>query len=71
MCAARVRDALAPLATVRAVDVDSDADMATVRVDADSEACEGAVNRALLEASENGHSYRVKPGSWRIEPATS
>ncbi len=30
---------------------------------------EADVNRALLEASHgSGHAYRVKPGSWHLEP---
>jgi copper chaperone CopZ len=65
-CAARVRDALAPLTTVHSVEVDADADAATVRVDPDAEISEAAVNRALTDASHgSGHVYRVKPGSWR------
>jgi hypothetical protein len=65
-CAVRVRDALTPLATVHAVDVDAEADLATVRVGQDGDLSEDAVNRALSEASRGaGHSYRVKPGSWR------
>jgi copper chaperone CopZ len=65
-CATRVRDALTPLTTVRAVEVDADEDVATVSLGPDAELSEEAVNRALTEASRgSGHSYRVKPGSWR------
>jgi copper chaperone CopZ len=65
-CAARVRDALAPLTTVRAVEVDAERDVATVSVGPDAELSEETVNRALTEASRgSGHTYRVKPGSWR------
>jgi copper chaperone CopZ len=67
-CAARVREALAPLATVHGVEIDADADTATVRLDDGAKISEQAVNRALREFSEgSGHSYRVKPGSWRLE----
>jgi copper chaperone CopZ len=67
-CAARVRDALAPLASVEAVEIDEAADMATVRVSPDGGLDESAVNGALAEASRGaGHAYRVKPGSWRLE----
>ena len=65
-CAALVREALAPLATVEAVDVDEDANSATVRMAAAGDLYEGAVNAALADASQGvGHAYRVKPGSWR------
>jgi copper chaperone CopZ len=65
-CAERVRNALAPLATVRAVEIDAEADLATVSVGPDAELSEEAVNRALSAASHgSGHAYRVKPGSWR------
>jgi copper chaperone CopZ len=64
-CAARVRDALSPLAAVYAVEIDETADRATVRMD---DAQEGEIATALAGASEgSGHSYRVSPGS--IQPA--
>ena len=63
-CARRVRAALEPLATVETVDVDHDANFATVRVAA-SGLSEQAVNRALEDASAgSGHAYRVRQGSW-------
>lgn len=63
-CADRVREALAPLGTVRELAVYEDADSATVRLA--SVATEADVNRALLEASHgSGHAYRVRPGSWQ------
>lgn len=66
-CAARVRGALEPLAEVEAVEVDKDADAATVR--AVGQLSEDAVNEALLAASHgSGHTYRVRPGSWRVAP---
>jgi copper chaperone CopZ len=70
-CAARVTDALAPLTTVHAVEVDESTDTATVRAAADSDFSEEAVQRALDGASEgSGHSYRLKTGSWRLEAST-
>jgi copper chaperone CopZ len=67
-CATRVRDALAPLASVESVEVDEAADTATVRVSPDGELLQSAVDRALADASRSaGHAYRVKPGSWRSE----
>ena len=63
-CAALVRDALEPFGTVETVEIDEAADEATVRLV--GEASEEAVNGALAEASAGvGHTYRVRPGSWR------
>ena len=63
-CARLVRGALEPLATVESIEVDEDADAATVRLT--GEATEDDVNLALAAASEgSGHEYRVRPGSWR------
>lgn len=63
-CAARVRQALAPLATVDDVRIDEQADVATVSLSATSIAEDDAV-AALREASVgSGHDYRIKPGSW-------
>ncbi|HEY4621882.1 MAG TPA: heavy-metal-associated domain-containing protein [Gaiellaceae bacterium] len=68
-CAARVRGALAPLAAVDGIEIDEDKDTATVRLAPGTDATEVDVNRALLEASHgSGHVYRVKPGSWHLEP---
>jgi copper chaperone CopZ len=65
-CAARVRTALAPVATVEAVDVDAAADEAVVRLRSATGLSQEAVTSALAKASEGaGHAYRVKPGSWR------
>jgi copper chaperone CopZ len=67
-CAARVREAITPLAAVESVEIDEAADMATVRVFPAGELLESAVNGALAEASHGaGHAYRVKPGSWRLD----
>lgn len=64
-CAARVRGALEPLAEVEGIEVDEQADEATVR--AAGELSEDAVNAALLAASHgSAHAYRVRPGSWRV-----
>jgi cation transport ATPase len=63
-CAARVRGALEPLAEVVAIEVDEQADAATVRAAGDLS--EDAANNALQAASHgSGHTYRVRPGSWQ------
>src|SRR6266508_3326702 len=63
-CAQRVRNALAPLADVREIAIDEDADSATVHA-AGAGLSEDAVNRALAAASQgSGHTYRVREGSW-------
>lgn len=63
-CATRVREALSPLATVHAVEIEETADVASVRMDA---ATQDDVARALASASAgSGHEYRVRPGSWRF-----
>jgi len=67
-CAALVRDALEEVATVLDVTVDEEADRATVRLEASS-LSSGQVDRLLREASPEGHSYRVLPGSWRSSGA--
>lgn len=65
-CATRVRDALSPLGSVVAIEVDEDADLATVEALPASGVTEERVNAALLEASAgSGHAYRVRPQSWR------
>jgi hypothetical protein len=67
-CATRVRDALSAVATVHAVDVRADEDLAAVRVSPSGNLSESEVNRLLGEASAGaGHAYRVKPGTWRRE----
>lgn len=68
-CAALVEEALAPLAEVRAIKVDEEADSAAVRLVSSPELSEIVVDRALAEVSPDAdHSYRVKPGSWSIAP---
>ncbi len=68
-CAARVRGALDPLAGVASIEIDEKADAAMVRLVPRTDATEETVNRALLKASHgSGHVYRVKPGSWHLEP---
>ena len=62
-CAGRLREALSPLATVTSIEIDENADAATVRVDGDVD--EERANAALAAASRgSGHTYRVRPGSW-------
>jgi hypothetical protein len=63
-CAELVREALSPLGTVGEIEIDEEADSATVRLASDASVDD--VNRALLEVSHgSGHAYRVKPGSWQ------
>ena len=65
-CADRVRDALAPLGVVEAVEVDEGSDTASVVLAPKSEPDQAVVDEALAEASAGaGHLYRVRPGSWR------
>ena len=65
-CAARVRAVLEEIAVVDAVDVDEDADVASVRLHSPQALAEETVASALREASAgSGHEYRVRPGSWR------
>jgi copper chaperone CopZ len=65
-CASRVRSALAPLGAVQEIAIDEQADAATVRVA--GPISEDAVSDALASASEgSGHTYRVRPGSWRVD----
>jgi hypothetical protein len=67
-CATRVREALTPLVTVHAIEIDAERDRATVRVDPEPAISESDINRVLGEASAgSGHSYRVEPGSWRFD----
>ena len=68
-CAALVREALAPIAEVQAIDVDESADCATVRVAHSDGLSQEAVDSVLRNASSAaGHDYRVKSGSWRSDP---
>ena len=63
-CAARVRDALAGIARVEAVEIDEEADTALVRVVAD-EISQCQIEVALeMASSRSGHEYRVRQGSW-------
>ena len=65
-CAERVLAALAPLATIRRVEIDEESDTATLIVSAAPVLAETAVNAALADASaDSGHAYRVRLGSWR------
>jgi copper chaperone CopZ len=66
-CATRVRSALEPLGAVDEVQVDEQADCATVSLVLEAAAGEPEVAAALRAASDgSGHEYRVKPGSWRV-----
>ena len=64
-CAARVRAALEPLATVDAVVIDEKDDAATVVLELRNELTVDQVQNALARASTAaGHTYRVRSGSW-------
>ena len=68
-CAKLVREALEPLGAVDSIEVDEDADVALVRLEAS--VGEDDVNRALTEVSAGaGHAYRVRPGSWFANEST-
>jgi copper chaperone CopZ len=68
-CAQVVREALEPLGTVLAVDVNEAADRATIWLTGTREVAEPEVARVLATAAKGiGHAYRVRPGSWRREP---
>jgi copper chaperone CopZ len=65
-CAARVRAALEPLAVVNEIEVDEQADSATVSLAANQAITERDVQRAMEAASDGaGHAYRVRAGSWK------
>jgi copper chaperone CopZ len=69
-CADRVRRALEEIATVEVVEVDDEADLASVRLESSDLPTEEAVAVALREASSgSGHEYRIRPGSWRVVAA--
>lgn len=66
-CAARVRGALAPLLEISALEVDEMRDAAVITARAAEELPMETVDELLGAASEGaGHTYRVKPGSWRL-----
>ena len=66
-CAARVREALSPFATIVGIEIDESEDVATVEALPRATTTEERINAALLEASGgSGHAYRVKPQSWRV-----
>jgi copper chaperone CopZ len=65
-CADRIRTALEAVATVHAIEIDEEADAASVRLRSPDPISEEAVGRLLSEAAGgSGHEYRVQPGSWR------
>ena len=66
-CAARVRNALAPLLEISALEIDEPRDAAVVVARADRELRIEAIDALLAAASEGaGHAYRVRPGSLRL-----
>lgn len=66
-CAARVRDALAPLFEISGLEIDESRDAAVVTAQAVDEPSVEAIDELLAVASEGaGHAYRVRPGSLRI-----
>ena len=67
-CAARVRDALAPLLEISALEIDESLDAALVRARAVEEPPVERIDELLAAASEGaGHAYRVRPGSLRAD----
>jgi copper chaperone CopZ len=63
-CGKLIGTALSDVGTVESIDIDEDADIATVVLSGPASA--GAVDAALEEASATaGHAYRVRPDSWR------
>ncbi|MEP7334147.1 MAG: heavy-metal-associated domain-containing protein [Actinomycetota bacterium] len=66
-CAARVRGALAPLLEISTLEIDESRDAAVIVARASEEPPVEAVDELLAAASEGaGHTYRVRPGSWRL-----
>lgn len=66
-CAARVRDALAPLLEISAVEIDESLDAAVVTARGAEEPLVETIDELLGVASEGGgHAYRVRPGSLRL-----
>lgn len=66
-CAARVRGALAPLLEISALEIDEARDAALVTARAAEEPPVETIDELLAAASEGaGHTYRVRPGSWRL-----
>ncbi len=66
-CAARVRDALAPLLEISGLEIDESLDAAVVTAQAVEEPPVGMIDELLAAASEGaGHKYRVRPGSLRV-----
>lgn len=62
-CGKLIGTALSRVGTVVSIDIDEDADAATVVLS--GAASRGAVDSALEEASAGaGHAYRVRTGSW-------
>ena len=65
-CAARLRTALAPVATVEEIEIDETADLAAVTLSADGELGVEQIAHALDQASDgSGHTYRLRAGSWQ------
>ena len=63
-CGKLIGAALSRVATVESIDIDEDADTATVVLS--GSAGQGTVDAALEEASTGaGHVYRVRTDSWR------
>lgn len=63
-CGALIEAALSQIAMVESIDIDEDADTATVVLS--SPPSRASVDTALTAASADaGHAYRVRAGSWR------
>jgi hypothetical protein len=66
-CAARLRESLGAVGHVAAVEIDADADTASVRLRANDPVTGDDVDRLLEAASAgSGHSYTRRPATWRV-----
>jgi copper chaperone CopZ len=66
-CVKLVGEALSAIGDVELVELDEEADLASVSLDAATALSVEDVDTALARASEgSGHAYRVQPGSWTV-----
>jgi hypothetical protein len=65
-CGRLVTGALEPFGTVRRLEIDQSADTAQIVLAPAGELSQATVDSALAAVSAGaGHTYRVRPGSWR------
>ena len=68
-CAARLREAFEAVGSVAAVDIDEEADTASVRLHTSDQVTGDVVDRVLEAASAgSGHGYARRSGTWRVLP---